>query len=57
MFGRTAVEVLHRTYLYLLLRARYLFASAVLTVRCPNRSIYRSKSRGNVNIFNINCIK
>ena len=29
MFGITAVEVLHRTYLYLLLRARHLFASGI----------------------------
>ena len=29
MFGITAVEVLHRTYLYLLLRARHLFAGGI----------------------------
>jgi hypothetical protein len=29
MFGRTAVEVLHCTYLYLLLRVHHLFVSGV----------------------------
>ena len=45
--GSTTVEVLQCTYLYLMLRAHYLFVNGVLTLRCPNGSIYRSMSMFN----------
>jgi hypothetical protein len=35
-FGSMTVEVLHCTYLYLLLRAHYLSVDGVLTLWCPN---------------------
>ena len=45
-FGSTTVAVSHCTDLHLLLRGHYLFVDGVLTVRCPDGSIYRSMSRG-----------
>jgi hypothetical protein len=53
MFGRTAVEVLHCTYLYQLLRFHHLIVSGVLTVQCQNRNIYIGQFNYNFN-FDLN---
>jgi hypothetical protein len=43
-FGCTTVEVLHCTYLHLLLHVHYLLVEGVLILRCPNGGLYRSMS-------------